>query len=137
MKLKSGHFKFRKHNFGLPVFYSTQLLHEYLSKRYPMYFTPNFLPCILTFSKIIHSESVLLNSSDVYFKQTYRNRARILSSNGVANLIVPVNASSGKTRNCETTIDNTFPWQRTMLRTVQTAYRNSAYYQYYDYLFEP
>ncbi len=102
-----------------------------------MYFTPNFLPCIVTFSKIIHSESVFLNSSDVYFKQTYRNRTRILTSSGVANLIVPVHASSGKSKLTEVRIDNEFPWQRTMLRTIQTAYRNSVYYPYYDYFFEP
>jgi hypothetical protein len=102
-----------------------------------MLFTPNFLPSVITFSKLIESDRIRLNESDVYFKQSYRNRACILTSSRTENLIVPVHASSGKTPIKEVRIDNGFPWQRTMLRTIQTAYRNSVYYTYYDYFFEP
>lgn len=102
-----------------------------------MYFTPNFLPCIITFSKILQSDEVFLNESDVYYKQSYRNRTTILTANKVENLIVPVHASSGKTNIRDVKIDNGSAWQRTMWRTLQTAYRNSVYFGYYDYVFEP
>lgn len=102
-----------------------------------MFFTPNFLPCIAYFQEITNCEVINLNSSDVYVKQTYRNRGRILGSHKVENLIVPVHASSTKTSNRDVKIDNKMKWQRTQLRTIETSYKKSPFYQYYDYLFMP
>ncbi|UBM59408.1 WbqC family protein [Marinilongibacter aquaticus] len=102
-----------------------------------MIFNLNFLPPIGFFAKMLQNEPVFLNESDVYFKQTYRNRAQILGANKVENLIIPVHASSGKTHIREVKIDNHSAWQRTQLRTIEAAYRNSPFYQYYDYLFLP
>jgi hypothetical protein len=80
-------------------------------------------------------EYININSNDIYVKQTYRNRATILGPNKIQNLIIPVHASSTKTPNKDVQIDNRTPWQRTQLRTIESAYKNSTFYQYYDYLF--
>jgi hypothetical protein len=101
-----------------------------------MLFTPNFLPCVAYFQKIIEVEEINVNMSDIYVKQSYRTRATILGPNKIQNLIVPVHASSTKTPIKEVKIDNRMPWQRTQLRTIEAAYRNSPFYQFYDYLFE-
>ncbi|MGR3809481.1 WbqC family protein [Jiulongibacter sp. NS-SX5] len=98
--------------------------------------TPNFLPTVTYFAEIATENEILWNETDVYFKQSFRNRASILGANKVENLIVPVHASSGKTALKEVKIDNHSAWQRTHLRTIEAAYRNSPYFQYYDYLFE-
>ncbi|MCR9065229.1 MAG: WbqC family protein [Cytophagales bacterium] len=102
-----------------------------------MIFTPNFLPSVLYFTELIKSESINWDQNDLYLKQSYRNRAKILGANKVENLIIPVHASSGKTPIKEVQIDNHSLWQRTQLRTIEAAYRNSPFYQYYDYLFVP
>ncbi|WP_304234919.1 WbqC family protein [Jiulongibacter sediminis] len=98
--------------------------------------TPNFLPSITYFSEICTNETIVWNSEDIYFKQSYRNRANILGANKVESLIVPVHASSGKTLLKDVKIDNHSAWQRTQLRTLEAAYRGSPYFQYYDYLIE-
>lgn len=98
--------------------------------------TPNFLPSVTYFSEICKNERILWNQEDIYFKQSYRNRAAILGANKTENLIVPVHASSGKTPLKEVRIDNHSAWQRTQLRTIEAAYRNSPYFQFYDYLLE-
>jgi hypothetical protein len=101
-----------------------------------MLFTPNFLPCVAYFQKIIEVEEININVSDIYVKQSYRTRATILGPNKIQNLIVPVHASSTKTPIKEVKIDNRMPWQRTQLRTIEAAYKNSPFYQFYDYLYE-
>lgn len=102
-----------------------------------MYYTPNFLPSTDFFREFLKKDRVLLDASDIYFKQTARNRAMILGANRVEKLIVPVHASSGKTKSVDVRIDLSMPWQRSMIRTMEAAYRNSPFYQYYDYLLLP
>jgi hypothetical protein len=101
-----------------------------------MLFTPNFLPCVAYFQKIMEVDEIKINISDIYVKQSYRTRATIIGPNKIQNLIVPVHASSTKTPIKEVKIDNRMAWQRTQLRTIEAAYQNSPYYQYYDYIFE-
>ncbi|WP_341225005.1 WbqC family protein [uncultured Arcticibacterium sp.] len=102
-----------------------------------MFFTPNFLPSVAYFQKIMETDSININMEDVYVKQTYRNRAQILGANKVENLIVPVNASSKVTPSKDVRIENISQWQRTQLRTIEAAYKSSAFYQFYDYLMIP
>jgi hypothetical protein len=80
-------------------------------------------------------DEININADDIYVKQTNRNRATILGPNKIQHLIIPVHASSTKTPNKDVQIDNKMPWQRTQLRTIEAAYKNSTFYQYYDYLF--
>ncbi len=101
-----------------------------------MLYTPNFLPCVAVWQEIFKSDQILLNVEDIYLKQSYRNRAQILSANKVHNLIIPVHASSGKTPILEVKIDNHSNWQRNHWRSIQAAYNQSLYFHYYDYLFE-
>ena len=102
-----------------------------------MIFTPNFLPSVLYFAELLKTENIYWDQDDLYLKQSYRNRAKVLGANKVENLIIPVHASSGKTPIKEVKIDNHSLWQRTQLRTIEAAYRNSPFYQYYDYLLVP
>lgn len=66
-------------------------------------------------------------------KQTYRNRTRIYSPNGVLDLIVPVvKGSNVHTKMKDVRISYDFRWQRGHWRSLQTCYRSSAYFEYYE-----
>ena len=95
------------------------------------------MPATNFFRENLNKSGIVLDANDIYFKQTARNRAMILGANRIEKLIVPVHASSGKTKNVDVKIDLSMPWQRSMIRTLEAAYRNSPYYQYYDYLLLP
>lgn len=72
-----------------------------------------------------------VDTRECYQKQSYRNRARILTGNGVQTLTVPVEHRTGPTPIREARIDYKMPWQRTHWRTIVSAYGNSPYFLYY------
>lgn len=69
---------------------------------------------------------------ETYPKQTYRNRCRILSANGILNLSVPVIRTHGNhTLIKDIRIDNSTPWQRTHWRGIFSAYNSAPFFIYY------
>lgn len=69
-----------------------------------------------------------------YVKQGFRNRSAILTANGPFNLTVPVRHGSrlDKTPYGEVPIDYKSHWQKTMWRTVESAYRNAPFFEFYE-----
>lgn len=78
------------------------------------------------------SKEVWLESKENYSKQSYRNRARILTGNGVQDLLIPVVHDTHKPMITEARIEYTTPWQRNHWRTITTAYNTSPYFMYYE-----
>jgi hypothetical protein len=79
---------------------------------------------------------VFIEACENYHKQTYRNRATILTGNGLYDLIIPIIRSDVKQiRNIR--IDYSGCWQRHHWRTIESAYNNSPYFLYYRDFFEP
>lgn len=72
-----------------------------------------------------------VDTRERYHKQSYRNRACILTGNGVQTLTVPVEHRTGPTPIRDAHIDYKMPWQRTHWRTIVSAYGNSPYLLYY------
>jgi WbqC-like protein family len=94
-----------------------------------------FLPPISYFSLIQKAETVVLDHFENYQKQTIRNRAYILNSQGKQILTVPVKGASKKMPIWETQIDNSFAWEKNLLRSIQTAYGKSPFFEFYfDYI---
>lgn len=73
-----------------------------------------------------------IDATEPYHKQSYRNRAYILTGNGIQALTVPVIHFAGKTPIREAHIDYRTPWQRNHWRTIESAYGNSPYFLYYS-----
>ncbi|WP_309425078.1 WbqC family protein [Daejeonella oryzae] len=98
-----------------------------------------YLPPIEFFSRLVkHKENVLIEKFEHFPKQTYRNRASIHSPNGKLDLIVPVvKGSNVHTSIKDVKISYDFKWQRQHLMSLQTSYRNSAYYEFYEDNFMP
>ncbi|GAB5399751.1 MAG: WbqC family protein [Aureisphaera sp.] len=83
---------------------------------------------------IIKAESVIFEVSDNYQKQTYRNRAHIAHSNGRLLLNVPIKHSKSKERQktAEVLVEDSFPWQLQHWKSLQSAYRTSPFFEYYE-----
>lgn len=93
-----------------------------------------YLPPTEYFSRLIqHKDNILLESFEHFPKQTYRNRAVIQSPNGKLNLIVPViKGSNVHTPIRDVRISYDFNWQRLHWMSLQTSYRSSSYFEFYE-----
>lgn len=96
-----------------------------------------YLPPIPFFSQLLTADALLLDIHEHYHKQTYRNRCLIRTAQGIQPLTVPVidGNRSEKVRTVDIEIDYRQNWIHRHWRTLQTAYGNSPYFEYYaDYL---
>lgn len=82
-------------------------------------------------------DTVLLEQWEHYQKQSYRNRCRILTANGMMDLSIPVEKSSnGKQLTKDVRISAHSDWQVQHWRSLESAYSSSPFFEYYkdDYL---
>jgi hypothetical protein len=93
-----------------------------------------YLPSIEYFSKILkYKDTLLIENSENFRKQSYRNRATIHSPNGSLDLIIPVvKGSKNHTIVRDVKICYDFNWQRLHWKSLETSYRSSAYFEYYE-----
>lgn len=98
-----------------------------------------YLPNLEYFACMLQSElPVLLEQYEHFPKQTYRNRASVHSANGKLDLIVPViKGSKVHTPIKDVKISYEFDWQRLHWLSLQTSYRSSAYFEFYEDDFAP
>lgn len=90
------------------------------------------------YSVLLNSENPVFEVWDTYPKQTYRNRTRILAANGNLDLSIPVKKPNGsKSKTHEIQIDYTDNWQKVHLKSIESAYKNSPFFDYYaDTIFD-
>ncbi|MEE9364924.1 MAG: WbqC family protein [Cellulophaga sp.] len=94
---------------------------------------PTYFPNIANFKAII-SHDITWEVSGNYQKQTLRNRCYISTDRGEHMLTIPIKhvGSGGKRLYKDIKLDNKYPWQRQHWRTLETAYRTSPYFEYYE-----
>ncbi|WP_317043830.1 WbqC family protein [Maribacter sedimenticola] len=95
---------------------------------------PTYFPNIHTFS-FIANESICWELEDNYQKQTFRNRTYISTDRGKHILSIPivhVGKEFGRQRYKSVALDHTYPWQRQHWRTLETAYRTSPFFEFYE-----
>lgn len=94
---------------------------------HPTYFSP-----IIQYVAIVNSKDVIFEVEDNFQKQTYRNRCYIYGSNGTQLLNVPVEHMKGfKQKTKDVKIDFKDGWVKNHLKTLQSAYSSSPYYEFY------
>lgn len=93
----------------------------------------HYFPPAAWFAEALAADELLLERHEHYQKQTFRNRALILTAQGVKALTVPVlgGASQTKQRADEIRIDYSHQWVLPHWRTLQTAYNRSPYFLFY------
>lgn len=105
----------------------------------PVLLSANYLAPISYYHSIVqHTDTILIDQYEHFPKQTYRNRARIATANGVLDLIVPI--QHGRKEHIpmkDVKINYDHDWQRLHWLSIQTAYRSSAYFEYYEDVFFP
>ena len=94
---------------------------------------PTYFPNIDLLSHLIKSENILFEISDKYIKQTLRNRTEIHAANGKLILSIPVKYSSSKKEKYkDIKICYNSSWQKIHLKSIESAYRNSPYYDFFE-----
>lgn len=93
-----------------------------------------YLPPVSYFKELKNSGYQFLLEREEHFpKQTFRNRATIYSPNGGLDLIIPViRGEKVHTKMKDVRISNDFNWQRLHWKSLESCYRNSAYFEYYE-----
>ena len=93
---------------------------------------PTYFPNIAHFVAMLKADDIVFEVCDNYQKQTYRNRASIYGANGKLDLNIPV-VYSQKNRQCykDVKIFNTENWQTQHLKSLESAYRTSPFFEFY------
>lgn len=73
-----------------------------------------------------------INENERFQKQTIRNRAEILGANGKIRLTVPLIKWSTKIPTKDILVDNSSNWKHVHWMSIQSAYRNSAFFEHYE-----
>jgi hypothetical protein len=97
-----------------------------------------YLPGLDYMSAASVCSSLLVEHHETYPKQTWRNRCRLLTANGVLDLVIPVVRPSGRhSKTGEVLISSHLPWQKQHWRTIASAYANAPFFLYYEDLIRP
>jgi len=94
---------------------------------HPTYFSP-----IIQYVAIAKANEIVFEVEDNFQKQTYRNRCYISTANGKHILNVPVQHIKGvKQKSKDTKIDYKDDWHKLHIKTLQTAYSSSPFFEFY------
>jgi hypothetical protein len=98
-----------------------------------------YLPPVEYFTQLNKFKpDVVIEKEEHFPKQTYRNRANIYSPDGALSLVVPViKGSKTHTKIKDVRISYDFRWQRLHWMSLESCYRRSAYFEYYEDQFAP
>lgn len=95
-----------------------------------------YLPTIEYFAFIAKSEVFFMEDAETYQKQSYRNRAYIMTASGVQTLILPTRHETQRSNIRDVRIDYKCPWQQKHWRAIESAYSGTPYFLYFkDFLY--
>jgi hypothetical protein len=99
---------------------------------------PTYLPSIAHFIAIANATEVIFESQGSFQKQTYRNRAYIYGANGKLTLNIPVKHTQKNRQDYkDVKIANHEKWQDQHWKSIQSAYRTSPFFEFYEDDFRP
>tara|TARA_B100000809_G_scaffold132475_1_gene130234 strand:+ start:1633 stop:2250 length:618 start_codon:yes stop_codon:yes gene_type:complete len=100
-------------------------------------FSSHYLAPIEYYFHLINCGNVTIDTYENYVKQTYRNRCCILSPNGIQNLTIPLVKAKKRnlTKNMVIAYDDN--WRKIHWKSLESAYRSSPYFEYYEDDFYP
>ncbi|RFN57772.1 WbqC family protein [Marixanthomonas ophiurae] len=93
---------------------------------------PTYFPSIAQMVAISQAEKVNFEVSGNYQKQSYRTRAYIAHSNGKLLLNVPIKHTGERQKSKDIVVENEFPWQSQHWKSLETAYRTSPFFEFYE-----
>ena len=95
---------------------------------------PGYLGSIAHYAVVAQSDAIVFETASNFIKQSYLTRCYIATANGKQVLSIPVlrPKEKGKQLLKDVLIDYRNNWQQTHLRSIQTAYRSSPFYEFYE-----
>lgn len=100
-------------------------------------FPTAYLPSIQYMSLFLETEEPSIELFETYQKQSCRTRCKVMTANGIQTLTIPVIKTNGNhTLTKDIEISYKESWQQIHLRCLESAYRKSAYFDYYFPYFE-
>ena len=100
-------------------------------------FPTAYLPSIEYVSLFLKAEDASIELFETYQKQSCRTRTNVMTANGIQTLTIPVIKTNGNhTLTKDIEISYKESWQQIHLRCLESAYRKSAYFDYYFPYFE-
>lgn len=94
---------------------------------------PTYFPSISHFTALIQAEKLIFEIEDNFQKQTNRNRTYIYSPNGIQLLNIPIKHSKlNRQKTKEIQIENDFDWQKQHFKSLESAYRSSPFFEYFE-----
>lgn len=100
-------------------------------------FASNYLAPIEYYFYLIKSGESILDLGENYVKQTYRNRCQVLSPNGIQNLTIPLVKARQRRVISKVEIAYEDNWRKIHWKSLESAYRSSPYFEYYEDEFYP
>jgi hypothetical protein len=92
----------------------------------PCYFAP------ISHWKEIISGNILWELNQNFNKQTLRNRTYIYGPNKILKLSIPIKHSKESFTLENTLIENDFQWQKDHWKSIQSAYKSSPFFEFYE-----
>ena len=86
---------------------------------------------LMYYSSMLKAKMVKIDLFENFHKQSFRNRCCIASPNGVLNLVIPINRKS-KSIIKEVKIDNSQNWRKIHWKSLESSYRSSPYFEFYE-----
>ncbi len=95
---------------------------------------PTYFPSIAHYVSFVKADTLMFEMEDNFQKQTYRNRTYIYGANGKLMFNVPVRHDKAvkNQKYKDIKIANETPWQRLHWKSLESAYRTSPYFEYYE-----
>ncbi len=90
-----------------------------------------YFPPISYFLNWNGSDEIIIEQHEHFQKQSFRNRMSILSANGRCDLSIPI-YHNGEREYKKLKISSDENWQKIHWRTLESSYRSSPYFEYYE-----
>lgn len=92
----------------------------------------HYLPSIPYFTALVQAPTIWIEQHENYSKRSYRNRCHIAAANGLLRFSIPlVKGKNQQTPICAVQIAYNTDWQAQHLQSIQSAYGNAPFYDFY------
>lgn len=94
---------------------------------------PSYFPNIAHYIVVVQSKNLVFEVQDNYQKQTLRNRCYIYGANGKLGLHIPVHYTQlNRQHTKDIKIDNSSKWKSIHWKSIESAYRTSPFFEFYE-----
>lgn len=97
-----------------------------------------YIPTISWLLNSIKYKNIKINIFEQSQKRSFRNKCYVVGSNGLICLTIPlVGGRDNKQKVKDIRINNNYKWQLLHWKTIESCYKKSPYYDYFEQVFKP